>query len=306
MKVQVLLSTFNGRKYLKELLESLFSQNLPTNCSLEVLARDDGSNDGTLALLDDFAVKETRLKIIPGRNMGVVASFFELLNKSDPMADYYFFCDQDDIWLPTKIKRATEMLNKMRSKPALYFARLQYVNSKLRPIGQSSLPKNISFECSIVENLASGCSISFNRYLRKLTLETALPPKVCLMHDWWMYILANACGEVIYDSVPSVWYRQHNANVVGATDNFFKIYRLKWHRFWQRGAHAAHVSHQAECFFAAYEKQLNPQRRHVLKRFIDSKKSFWRRLYYAATLPTRRQSSLDNLIFRLLILMDRY
>jgi glycosyltransferase involved in cell wall biosynthesis len=307
MRIQVLLSTYNGCEHVVDQVQSLFQQKLPTGAQLQILARDDGSSDGTLEVLDELAKKDSRLRVYSGRNVGVIASFFDLLYKADPEAQYFFFCDQDDIWLPSKVARAIASLETKKDLPALYFSRLQYVNNDLRPIGQSRIPHRISFASALVENVATGCSMAFNQALRQVALSgEPLPAMNCLMHDWWMYILANAVGEVLYDPTPSVWYRQHQGNVVGASSNIIAIYKTKWRRFWQRGARAPRVSDQAQSFLNTYAKLISPACKIILYRLIHSKKSFWRRLLYALTLPTRRQSPLDNLIFRLLILLNRY
>ncbi len=313
MKIQVLLSAYNGCRFIERQIQSIAEQELPEDATLEVLVRNDGSTDSILVLLDELAARwkaysHFSLKIYSGRRIGIIASFFDLLLKADPEACYIFFCDQDDIWLPTKVQRAVGALEKHVGVPALYFSRLQYVNNELQRIGQSRVPQRISFESALVENVATGCSMAFNQALRQMALSARhFPPGGgCLMHDWWMYLLALATGETIYDPISSIWYRQHGENAVGASENLFTIYRTKWHRFRERGARAPCVTDQAQVFLESYKEKLSPIHKKAIEKLLDSRASFVKRLIYAFQLPTRRQVFLDNLIFRVLIILGRY
>ena len=113
-KVQVLMSTYNGERFLREQMESLLQQ---TYENLEILIRDDGSKDGTCEILKEYGERYSNIKVYYESNVGVIKSFFELLKKSE--AAYIAFCDQDDVWLAEKIERAVEIL-KNQQAPALY------------------------------------------------------------------------------------------------------------------------------------------------------------------------------------------
>ena len=107
-RVQVLLSTYNGQKYLKELMDSVLNQDFP---NLEILVRDDGSTDKTLHILEKYSGLKN-VQILQGKNIGVVRSFFALLEASPPDAEYIAFCDQDDVWKEDKVSRAVGILEK--------------------------------------------------------------------------------------------------------------------------------------------------------------------------------------------------
>ena len=302
-KVQILLSTYNGEKYLREQLESLFAQDYG---NLKILVRDDGSSDGSVQILEEFSKRDSRLRFYVGSNLGVVDSFFDLLKKADSEATYFFFCDQDDVWVEGKVSRAVERLSR-KTMPALYFSRLRYVSESLAPLGTSKLPRNLSFASALVENVATGCTVAFNQALRAAALAH-LPTQHCLMHDWWMYLLALATGQVVYDDQSFVAYRQHGANVVGASSNALQIYSTKvarfWTRYWRPGT--SHLSDQARVFDECYRSLLKPSDRNLLEFFLDSKKSLIRRLKFAVAIPTRRQSWLDTQILRILVIFGRY
>ena len=142
-KVQVLLSTYNGEKYLKEQLDSLLAQDYP---NIDILIRDDGSKDSTKQILTGYE-NHKNIRVIYGSNIGITASFLELLKISDPEAEFLAFCDQDDVWLKDKISRAVAALQKHPSDiPLMYCSRLTIVDESLRIIGYSKLPrKGLSF-----------------------------------------------------------------------------------------------------------------------------------------------------------------
>jgi glycosyltransferase involved in cell wall biosynthesis len=302
MKAQILVSTYQGERYLREQLDSLLLQ---SEKDIRILVRDDGSKDRTPSILAEYAGRDSRLEFFTGENLGVVGSFFELLRRSSNEAEVLFFCDQDDFWFPSKVARAREQLK--ASGADFYFSRLQYVDGVLQRLGQSAEPKRLSFESALVENVATGCSVAFTQRLRKMALK-GLPEKTehCLMHDWWLYLLSTATSKVFWDPEPSLMYRQHGANVVGAHSDFWPIYATKWRRFWSRGARAARLTDQARLFETAYGPLLAPVQAKLLHSFIKSKESLISRLLWALRLPTPRQSRLDSLILRLLIVLGRY
>ena len=106
-KVQILMSTYYGEKYLREQLDSIIKQTYPL---INILIRDDGSSDGTLSILKEYAGKYDHVTYYEGENIGVIQSFLQLLKESDANVNYYAFADQDDVWLPEKIVRAVEKL----------------------------------------------------------------------------------------------------------------------------------------------------------------------------------------------------
>src|SRR5437868_4338449 len=160
-RIQVLLSTHEGERYLRPLLDSVLGQD---HANLDILVRDDGSSDGTRATLDDYAAGG-RVSVVLGENIGVVRSFFELLRIASPEADYVALCDQDDVWLPDKMSRALGFLAGAASgTPLLYASRLQVVDERLSPIEMSPKPRRpLVLGNALVENLLPGCTMVLNR-----------------------------------------------------------------------------------------------------------------------------------------------
>jgi glycosyltransferase involved in cell wall biosynthesis len=152
--VQVLLSTYNGERYLAELIESLLQQDYPNT---EILVRDDGSTDGTVLILSQYAA-QGRLRLVKGRNVGVPSSYFELLALSSEEAAFCAFCDQDDVWNRDKLSRAVAQLKGARQDhPVLYCTAVDVVNEELGNIGRSApLKRPLGFRNALVQNVATG------------------------------------------------------------------------------------------------------------------------------------------------------
>ena len=212
-KVQVLLSTYNGERFLEEQLQSLAAQK---NVELSVLVRDDGSSDSTTKILDKWR-KKGLLRWYQGENIGPAKSFLHLM-KHAANADYYAFCDQDDVWLDCKLQKAAEKLDAFEvEKPAMYFSRAQFVDTKLRPIDRKITDGYVfSFGQALIRNNAIGCTMVFNKKL--LRLINGYEPSFVPMHDYWLDLVCLALdGNVVYDSDSSIMYRQHGKSVVGST-----------------------------------------------------------------------------------------
>jgi len=220
--VLILLSTWNGARYLPEQLNSYLAQ-LGVNWHL--LWRDDGSSDRTVAVLRDFAAgpgagRCTEITTAPGR-LGVMLSFVTLLRAAlDLRAEgvFYAFSDQDDVWLPDKLARGVGALLAEpdgAGVPLLYCARSRVVTESLSQRGLSALPRRApGFPMALTHNLATGCTMILDRAAARLVGGSA-PPSVTL-HDWWAYIVVSgAGGRILYDPDPVVLYRQHAGNLVG-------------------------------------------------------------------------------------------
>lgn len=215
--VQVLLSTYNGEKYLKEQILSLQNQK---SVDCRILVRDDGSSDATADILNSFQL-EGVLKWYSGINLKPADSFRNLIFNA-PEAEYYAFCDQDDIWNENKLKVAIDKLEQFTDdKPAMYFCKPELVDVNLNTINNEVKEPLINLADAIVSNKATGCTIVLNRKLLDL-MRLYYPEKRKYLHDWWAYIVCISCGgNIEYDSKSYIKYRQHNNNVVGAKENIF-------------------------------------------------------------------------------------
>ena len=226
--VLILLSTWNGARYLPEQLASYLAQR---DVDWHLIWRDDGSSDGTLDVLRAFAAgpgagRCTEITTARGR-LGVMASFITLLRAAQTSRTdgaFFAFSDQDDVWLPDKLARGVRALLAEKSRvklrdgarvPLLYCARSRVVTETLAERGLSALPRRApAFPMALTHNLATGCTMILDRAAAELVGASA-PPAVTL-HDWWAYIVVSgAGGRIVYDPDPVVLYRQHEGNLVG-------------------------------------------------------------------------------------------
>jgi len=295
-RVQVLLSTFNGERFLPALLDSLAGQTHP---DVSVLVRDDGSGDGTTDVLERYA-SSGQLRWYQGHHVGIRASFFDLVARADASADLYAFCDQDDIWLPEKLERASAQLAEANGCPALYCARALLVDERLQAIGHTMRPARGPSLCNaLVENIAPGCTMVFNAAARRLLIRET--PHCQGLHDSWTYLVVAALGRVIFDDSPTVLYRQHGGNAIGARHQKWR-WRLK--RFGNintdRALRTTFVAHAAE-LERIYGDDLDPVNRGIVSRFVHRRPGILDAVKYAVRGDVYRQTTVDNLILRTLI-----
>lgn len=216
-KVAVLLCTMQGQHFLAEQLNSIATQSHP---SWSIWASDDGSDDHTHAILEYYQSHwgEDRISIHAGPAIGSTANFLSLSCRADIEADYFAYADQDDVWESDKLERAVEWLRSIpEDVPALYGSRTLLVDVRNQHIGYSPLfERPPSFRNALVQSIAGGNTMVFNRAARELLRKAGDNVKV-VTHDWWAYMLVTGCGGVVhYDPYPTVRYRQHGKNQYGS------------------------------------------------------------------------------------------
>lgn len=227
MKVNILMATYNGEKFLAQQIESIQKQ---TFKEWNLLIRDDGSSDKTCDIIRNFTAKDSRIRFInenEHHNLGVIKSFFMLVNYE--VADFYFFSDQDDVWLPEKLSVSLEAAkHKASDVPLLVYTDLKVVNQELNILQDSMIRAqshhaNTTLLPELTENTVTGGTMMINHALA----EKWFTPNDILMHDWFLALLAASLGEIIYLDLPTQLYRQHDNNVLGARtmDKRFKILR---------------------------------------------------------------------------------
>lgn len=214
MRVNILMSTYNGEKFVAEQVESIQKQ---TYTDWYLLIRDDGSTDKTCEILADFVSTDSRIKLIRAENVGVIKSFHELV-KNNLDADFYFFADQDDYWLPEKLTAMLDEANKHDNrKPIMYYSDLKVTDKALKVTSQSMIRSqsdhaNTRLVQELTENTVTGGASMINHELAQLWQTT----NDVIMHDWYLALVAAALGELIYIDQPTHLYRQHDTNVLGA------------------------------------------------------------------------------------------
>ena len=216
-KVQVLLSTYNGEKYIKEQIESILNQK---EVEVSLLIRDDASSDKTIEIIGKLADKNNNIIYYKDENLGPARSFMDLLYKSGEY-DYYAFADQDDIWQKQKLISAINMLKEKENEPSLYMSALEVVDENLNLIETKKVNGNLSFEGEMIRNFATGCTMVLNKKLCDIIKQ--YNPSYLIMHDSWITRVCYAVGgNVIIDDNSYIKYRQHTGNVLGYKDEGFQ------------------------------------------------------------------------------------
>lgn len=259
----------NGQPFLGEQLDSIAAQSLP---DWQVWASDDGSQDGTSIILDQYRATwgEERFFLQVGPGRGFAENFLSLACRADLAAEYYAFADQDDIWEADKLQRALAWLETVpRKVPALYCSRTRLIDEVGRELGLSPLfARSPGFANALVQNIGGGNTMVFNQAARAL-LQEAGPEIEIVAHDWWTYLLVSGCGgRVFYDHHPMVRYRQHGNNLVGANTGWSarmaRIRLLVKGRFREWNARNLKALQEVD-------RMLTPENRRILKGWAESR-----------------------------------
>lgn len=279
INIAILLSTYNGEKYLKQQLDSLRSQ---TFKEFEIIARDDGSSDNTVKILKSYGIK----LLETNENLGAKSSFSTLLSyaleHSD--AEYFMFCDQDDIWEKDKVEKTLAKMQEMEQQfgdiPLLVHTDLEVVDEKLNTISSSfyAFQKINPFEDKLnrflVQNSITGCTIMINKKL----VQKCLPiPLKAVMHDWWVGLVASKFGKIGYLNSLTIQYRQHNNNTVGAKGFSIRVIVKKIYMLFTSDIVKQYQS-QAQIFLEQYRSKLDVETIKMLQDFSTiEQKSWWQK-----------------------------
>lgn len=308
--IDILLATYNGERHLGRQIDSILCQ---TDTSWRILIRDDCSSDGTPAIIARYVADyPDRISLVcnNGENLGVCGNFNRLLQHST--AEYLMFCDQDDLWLPDKIRLTLERLTAMENElgkttPLLVHTDMKVANDKLEIQADSfwdyqQLDPSAGTRLNrlVLQNVPSGCAMMFNRALA----DKAMPiPADAFMHDWWIALVASAFGRIGFVREPTTLYRQHERNVSGAT---------RWHLLpiirdfcspsarhivaARRNRIFARLEKQSAAFLRRYAGELGPRERDMLRRFSNiTRLSFLERRYVIIRYGIWYKSLIDNL-----------
>lgn len=215
-KAAVLLSTYNGERYLREQLDSILAQ---TGVELTLFIRDDGSSDRTVDIIEEYMKKHSCIVFSKGENLGVGNSFMQLVYDAPDEFDHYAFSDQDDIWLENKLITAIGAI-KDKKGPALYTSNQLLVDGQGNEIAlRHDSPPGTSYMQILCSNWLSGCTMVWNRPLQMILKDKDRRPSRQLLekriHDVWVAMVAAVTGDIVFDPDAYILYRQHENNVVG-------------------------------------------------------------------------------------------
>jgi glycosyltransferase involved in cell wall biosynthesis len=296
MRVTVLMSSYNGEKYISEQLQSILSQ-LPREG--QILIRDDGSTDATLSIVRSLS--ESRIKVIEGSNIGFARSFLALMSAAPVDSEMYMLADQDDVWLPGKIQSAWMYLKDHQTGIALYCSRAQLTDQKLHPIGMTPLFEPAScLTHALTENIATGCTIAVTPNLLGIC-ASSIHQELIGFHDWWLYVVAQSLGTVHFDPHPKILYRQHQNNSIGMGSGIARYFNIL--RYLRRHNWLKTMNNQIMALRINLGSRLSKQQHLEISR-LQSANGKLRRVAILTNPHRLRISLFSDLLFRLLVTLD--
>ena len=270
--IAILMSTYNGGQYLKEQLDSILSQSY---FDFVLYIRDDGSTDETVSIIRSYS--DSRIQLIEGENVGPANSFFSLLNIVQD-ADYVFFSDQDDIWLPNKIEKLLSEIRRYDEIPTMVFSDFAAIDTCGNILNQSyaesaslQVKSGINSVSKVIaQPYVFGCASVINKRLVQIVKN---PPKGIEMHDCWICQCAASVGNLVYIPEQTILHRFHANNATGKFGQNSFISRLKRGsiEFQNQVKNTELTIHQVQLLLTYQSSHLLPEVREILQ---DLSRSF--------------------------------
>jgi len=301
MKLIVLMSTYNGERFLRQQLDSLIGQTLRPD---QILIRDDGSKDSTLAILEEYAIRYPFISYYQGENKGPAASFYDLICHCEK-AEYYALCDQDDVWFKDKLMSAVNRLEKEDAKlPLLYCSRYTLTDGDLHPLNSdvSHLYDFTDFAHSLLYHTAPGCTFVYNEAAREKIMKYDMEKEYCLIHDSIIHKVVAMFGKVILDKDSHMFYRQHGNNQIGMDTNKLRVFMGRVDRF-LHGKIRNYRTRTAASLLKVYGDEISEDKKHLLKIVAEYRNN---RRYKRELLKEEcfRSHTVNDLFFMMLVLVN--
>ena len=304
--IAIILGFYNGREYLREQLESIICQ---TYKKFQIFIFDDYSYKKKIdSELELYIEKHSNISLIRrDSNIGYAKNFLHGLKDVGSNFDFYAFSDQDDIWENNKLENSLKKIEEFNSPSSiLYCSRTAYFeNDSLDEIGSSKLfKKKPQFKNALIQNIAGGNTILMNKKARNLMIHSLVSDQY-ISHDWWCYLLISASGgDIIFDPIKSVKYRQHGKNIIGGNQKF----KDKIRRFIKFFHGSFKEWNDINIRNLLKNKNLiNKKNLKTLQTFIDARneKNFFLKILLFKKSGVFRQSLLENFIFSLGIILNK-
>ena len=288
-KIVILLAAYNGEKYLHTMIDSIIGQDYP---NWQLILSDDGSKDTTPEILQAYADKEPeRITFYrSGIRFGRPEKHFLHLLQQFHDAPYIMFCDQDDYWHPDKVRKTYEKMKQIETDPAvpaMVHTDLQVVDGELKRIHPSFMQMSgitgdrMQVRQLLTQNVVTGCTMMVNQSLAKLGTQN-IPETGIPMHDWWLALLAAACGTTGFLDEATIDYRQHGKNSVGAKNVRSVKHIMNQLKSKQMAEHIRATYAQATAFLACFQDILPEDACKVIAIYADMANKNWfaRRVAY--------------------------
>ncbi len=289
-EVLILLATYNGENYVRTMIDSVLGQDYE---NLRLVLSDDGSKDGTSAILEEYGAKypDRVVHYRSGMRFGSAQKHFMHLLSAFHDSPYIMFCDQDDYWHPDKVSRTLKLMKETQGDsdlPVLVHTDLRVVDRDLNEIApsfcrHSALNGNrVELNHLLVNNVVTGCTVMINRSLAELGCRE-VPMDRIMMHDWWLALIASACGKIAFLDEATIDYRQHGSNSVGAKNVYAPSYLWKRLRSGSMRKSMMGCADQADAFLTCYSDVLSEEAIALCKALSSTKgrNVFYRDKIYA-------------------------
>lgn len=275
--VCILLASYNGEEYIRPMIDSLLAQDYG---NVRIVLSDDDSTDATAEILAQYAAAhpDRILHYRSGQRFGCAQKHFMHLLRSFHDAPYIMFCDQDDVWHSDKVRKTLSVMQKTETAqtPVLIHTDLRVVDREGKALSpsfcaQSALDGNrTELNQLLVQNVVTGCTVMINRTLAELACRE-VPVEAIVMHDWFLALVAAACGKVAFLDEATIDYRQHGNNSVGAKNVYSPAYLL--HRLRSQSMRDAlkKAAAQADAFLKTYEDLLSEAQKETVGAFASTK-----------------------------------
>lgn len=310
--VAILLSTYNGRNYIEKQLESIAGQ---TYENIKLFIRDDGSSDGTETLIEMFIMKnhlENKMVIMKDNdgNLGFGRSFYRLANSITGF-DYYFFCDQDDYWLPDKVERAVQLLKRESDKKLICYMSNYYIgddNLEIKgkaycynPVVEKETLGKQLFETTLIVGMA----IAINEPFRKTAFMLTDSKQIPCSHDKWIaLVLVGLNGKLVYDAIPTAIQRRHQSTT--SSCNQMTIYKFIWRiNHVLKGDYLYQIKQMITLYQKLYGNQIEHKTNKIFLKIFTQKSitGYFEKIIFPYRL---REKLLDEMMLRILFLMGKY
>ena len=312
-KVAIVVATYNGEKYLREQLESLRTQSYQ---NIAVYIHDDGSSDSTIDIINEYIAKShpgCTFELLDQQSLRYPQCFIHTL-LSIPEADYYAFCDQDDVWNKSKIADAVKALNKFGDKnlATLFYSAVDYYDGELNFIrGPRFVNKKkpivsvYSLQELLLGGEAMGMTFVFNNQVRKVFNELVANGATDFK-DTFIKIYCASCGRVIYSYKPCAKYRRHSdATTVGMNPagKMQRIINMSKKIFIEKDGMES-IQSSINYIQEQYKDKVFPENRSVLQCFAQPN-TLQKRLKKCLSIKRYRLRLTDEIGYRIAFLLGR-
>ena len=307
-RILVLMSTYNGERYLREQMDSILRQK--TSYEIHLRIRDDGSKDRTCEIIDNYirenyTQKNTaNIELIRGINIGYNASFFNLIQRAEGF-DYYSISDQDDVWSEEKLQTACDAIDSIKDDiPILYASTSYLVHNDLIPYGTTrKKEREMTMYNTIIQNICPGHTQVMNNRLLEL-LKDDIDTTRIYVYDSWIQNIANLYGRILFDNNPHTYYRQYDGNQMGSGVGKTGQLMVSFNRI--ENGEGDKYRTQIEYFMKKNKVRLSEiGYYHEIEKFINAE-TLLERFMYCIFGKLYRQSRLETIAYKTAVLLGKY